>query len=130
LARPAAPVARRVDRGGPNYRCPRSLRAPGQLENYAALTTLPAFRQRVQTRRCVRRPSTMAWTRCRLGSVRFLVLLLAWLTWFPVSGPLPHTSHLNAICLSSQLRDRKERRNLLGNSTVSSRGDLLAAADL
>src|SRR5207237_8668720 len=56
-----------------------------------------ALRHRVHTRRCARGPSTRACTRCRLGRLRFFVLLLAWLTWLPVSGPLPHTSHLNAI---------------------------------
>src|SRR5207248_5483112 len=41
-------------------------------------------------------PSTTARTRCRLGRVRFLVLLLAWDTWLPTRGPLPQISHLNA----------------------------------
>src|SRR3954462_5796784 len=70
--------------------------------------TFPALRQRVQTRRCARLPSTRACTRCRLGRVRFFVLLLAWLTWLPVSGPLPHTSHLKAICVLCPLSAKSQ----------------------
>src|SRR5439155_20934805 len=80
---------------------------PTNRTAYAALTTLPAFNQRLHTRTCIRRPPTTAWTRCRLVRVRFLVLLFAWLTWLPVSGPLPHTSHLKAICPRSPEKSRK-----------------------
>src|SRR5205814_10274793 len=60
--------------------------------------------QRVQPRRCLWEPSTSARTRWRFGSVRFLVLLLAWLTWLPTRGPLPQRSHLNAIEDSPELK--------------------------
>ncbi len=42
-------------------------------------------------------PSIIARTRCRLGYQRRFVLLLAWLTLCPKTGPLPQISHTRAI---------------------------------
>src|SRR5580658_9522281 len=42
-------------------------------------------------------PATTARTRCRFGSQRRRVLLLAWLTLLPDCGPLPQTEHSLAI---------------------------------
>ena len=58
---------------------------------YRALTTLPAFRQRVQTytRRGVP-PSSMR-TRWRFGSNRRLVATIEWLRLWPNDGPFAHT---------------------------------------
>src|SRR5712671_3570670 len=93
------------------------------IPGYAALVTFPALRQRVQTRTCARLPSTMACTLWRFGRLRFFVLLFAWLTWLPVSGPLPHRSHLNAIDSPTATG----RRKIPAFRPESSRGDLLAA---
>jgi hypothetical protein len=63
----------------------------------------PAFRIRlllrhwVQTRIRLGAPSTSTRTDCRLGYQRRLVLLLAWLTLLPVTGPLAHTAQTRAI---------------------------------
>jgi len=56
-----------------------------------ALVTLPAEIHRVHTRTRRRSPlpSTIL-TGWRFGNQRRRVLLLAWLTLFPVEGPLPH----------------------------------------
>src|SRR5207302_7680050 len=58
---------------------------------YAALATLPAFRQRVQTytRRGV--PLSSMRTRCRLGSNRRLVATIEWLRLLPNAGPREQT---------------------------------------
>src|SRR5688500_118492 len=63
----------------------------------AALVTLPALMQRVQASTRSVRPSTEARIFWRFGSVRFLVLLFAWLTLLPTSGLFPQTSHFQAM---------------------------------
>src|SRR6516164_6406629 len=68
----------------------------------AALVTLPALMHRVQTSmRLLRAPFTSARIFWRLGSVRFLVLLLAWLTLLPTRGRFPHTSQTKAMTSNS-----------------------------
>src|SRR5258707_9213448 len=62
-----------------------------------ALTTLPLRRQRVQTRMWRTPPSTLARTRCRLGSQVREVTLCAWLTLRPKVVPLPQISHCLAM---------------------------------
>jgi hypothetical protein len=53
--------------------------------------------QRVQTRSRRVVPSTTARTVCKFGYQRRFVLLLAWLTLWPVVGPFPQISHTRAI---------------------------------
>ena len=66
--------------------------------NYAGLTTAPERIQRVHTRAWILLPPLVAiLTRCKFGSQRRLVLLWAWLTLLPVTGPLPHISHFFAM---------------------------------
>ena len=56
-----------------------------------AFVILPAEMQRVHTRTRRRSPfSSTIFTVWRFGSQRRRVLLCAWLTLFPVAGPLPH----------------------------------------
>lgn len=55
------------------------------------------LRHCVQTRIRLGAPSTSTRTDCRLGYHRRLVLLLAWLTLLPVTGPLAHTAQTRAI---------------------------------
>ena len=64
------------------------MRAAGR---YAALVTLPAFKQRVQTysRRGV--PPTSMRTFWRFGLKRRRVATMEWLRLFPNEGPLLHT---------------------------------------
>src|SRR4051812_49419453 len=62
-----------------------------------ALTTLPLLRQRVHTRMWRTPPSTLARTRCRLGSQVREVTLCAWLTLRPNVVPLPQISHCLAM---------------------------------
>ena len=64
---------------------------------YAALTTLLLRIHRVQTRVRLGAPSTMTRTVWRLGIQRRFRLLLAWLTWLPVAGPLPQMVQTRAI---------------------------------
>ena len=65
---------------------------------YAGLVTAPERIQRVQTLTYMLFPPFVAiLTRCRLGSQRRLFLLWAWLTWLPVTGPLPQISHFLAM---------------------------------
>src|SRR5258708_1522790 len=64
---------------------------------YAALTTLPERRQRVQTRRRRIPPFTIARTRCRFGSNRRGVTLCAWLMFRPTTGPLLQSSQRFAM---------------------------------
>src|SRR6266702_2210835 len=68
---------------------------------YAALTTLPERRQRVQTRKRLTPPFTIARTRCRFGSNRRGDTLCAWLMFRPTTGPFPQTSLRFAIVLNS-----------------------------
>jgi hypothetical protein len=51
----------------------------------------------VHTRRRIGVRWTTAFTRCKFGNVRFLVLRFEWLTEWPTIGPLPQISHLLAI---------------------------------
>jgi hypothetical protein len=71
--------------------------------NYRALRTKPDRRQRVQTfiRFTEPLPST-TWSFWRLGYQTRFVLLLAWLTLLPTTGPLPQTSQTLAITDTSQ----------------------------
>src|SRR5512138_932866 len=62
-----------------------------------AFRTLPALRQREQTRMWRTSPSRLARTERRLGSDRVLVLLFAWETLFPTRGPLPQMSQRRAM---------------------------------
>src|SRR5207237_4107331 len=95
----SAPRGARIEDGG-------AISLAHRGRDQAALVTLPALRQRVQTRRRRCDPFTSARTRCRFGKLRFLVLLLAWDTWLPTRGPLPQRSHLNAIA-----RPHSRKRN-------------------
>lgn len=61
---------------------------------YRALVTAPDLMQRVQTLTVRTVPLLIALTFCRFGYQVVRDLLLAWLTLFPVLGPLPQTSHL------------------------------------
>ena len=63
------------------------------LRPRAAFVTLPALRHLVQTLMFLTCPSTFARTRWRFGNQTRFVALLAWLTLFPNSFALPHTSH-------------------------------------
>ena len=78
-----------------------------QTPDQAGLTTAPERMQRVQalTRTVLPLLATMR-THCRLGSQRRRVLLWAWLTLFPVDGPLPQISQLRAMSLFSSNVDR------------------------
>src|SRR6266852_5211354 len=51
-------------------------------------------------------PSITARTFWRLGNVRLLVLLFAWLTLFPTSGRLPQMLHFQAMLPNSLGRGR------------------------
>src|SRR5689334_22404163 len=75
---------------------------------------------------CLFEPPTSARTLWRLGRVRFLVLLLAWDTWFPTRGPLPHRSHLKAM-LELRKRNAASCRQAPGKSSGA---DRLAAGEV
>ena len=62
------------------------------LRFQTTLVTLPALRQRVQTRMRLTRPSTWARIETRLASQRRRVTLWAWLILCPTDGPFPQTS--------------------------------------
>jgi hypothetical protein len=66
----------------------------------AALITLPAFKQPVQTRIVFTVPFTLALTVRRLGFQRRDVTLWAWETLRPKTGFFPHISHTLAILSS------------------------------
>lgn len=68
---------------------------------YTARCTLPLRRQRVQT--LIRRgvPFTIALTRWVLGAHVRLVLMLLWLTLWPVARVFPHISHFAGIASTS-----------------------------
>jgi hypothetical protein len=69
----------------------------------AGLTTAPERMHRVQALTCTVAPLAVTIrTLCRLGSQRRRVLLWAWLTLFPVEGPLPQISQLRAMIFSPQ----------------------------
>src|SRR5258705_3266026 len=88
-ARTAAPTGR-----------PCGLQPGGLCSSQTAFLTLLLRMHDVHTR--VRRTPSVVATRtvCRLGYQRRLVLLFAWLTLFPVTGPLPHTLQTRAIGVS------------------------------
>jgi hypothetical protein len=72
---------------------------------YAGFTTAPERIHRVQAlTRTVRPVPVTVRTFCRFGSQRRRVLLWAWLTLFPVSGPFPQISHTRAIIYISLQR--------------------------
>ncbi len=63
-----------------------------------ALRILPAEMQLVQTRIRLRVPfSVTTWTGWRFGSQRRFVRLFAWLTLFPLRGPLPQIGQTAAM---------------------------------
>jgi hypothetical protein len=65
-----------------------------------AFWILPAEIQLVQARMRMRVPFAVTIrTGCRFGRQRRLVLLLAWLTLFPLRGPLPQTAQMAAISI-------------------------------
>jgi hypothetical protein len=64
---------------------------------YAALVISPERRHREQTFIRIVLPSLTAFTLCRLGYQTFWVLLLAWLTLWPKTGPFPQISQTFAI---------------------------------
>src|SRR5450759_2257898 len=64
---------------------------------YAALTTLPERRQRVQTRMRLTPPLTIARTRCRFGSNRRGVTLCAWRMFRTMTAPLGRTPERYAM---------------------------------
>jgi hypothetical protein len=69
----------------------------------AGLTTAPERMHRVQTLACTVPPLAVTIrTRCKLGIQRRRVLLWAWLTLFPVEGPLPQIAQLRAMIFSPQ----------------------------
>src|SRR5260221_11503169 len=70
---------------------------PHFLRRRYALTTLPDFRQLVQTRTRLLAPFTMARTGRRFTFQRRRLTLWAWLIAFPNCGPLPQTSHTRAM---------------------------------
>ena len=61
----------------------------GPCRIQGAFTTLPAFRQRVQTYTRAGAAPTMIRTFCRFGSNRRLVATIEWLRLWPNAGPLP-----------------------------------------
>jgi hypothetical protein len=66
----------------------------GQASTFigGAFFTFPAEMHEVHTRTRLRVPtSSTIFTVWRFGNQRRRVLLWAWLTLFPVAGPLPHT---------------------------------------
>jgi hypothetical protein len=77
----------------------------------AALTTAPDLMQRVHTLVFLVFPPALAiCTVFKLGSQRLLVLLWAWETLLPVTGPLPQISHTFAMIFSFYLLPRVNGR--------------------
>jgi hypothetical protein len=74
------------------------------------------LRQRVQTRTCFTEPSTVARTERRFGIERVFVLLFAWETLFPTSGPFPQMSQRRAMACSKNPKERGILRNGGGNA--------------
>jgi hypothetical protein len=62
---------------------------------YNAFLTNPERKHLVQILTLLTAPVLLSTHRilCRFGYHTFLVLLFAWLTLFPTTGPLPQTSH-------------------------------------
>src|SRR6266540_894852 len=78
--------------------------------------------QRVQT--CMRTWAPLGPTAligCKLGLENFFDLLLAWLTLFPLSLPLPQISHVPATVLSSVENDLKKQAVRYHKNTVRAR---------
>ena len=65
--------------------------------NYAALVIRPERRHREQIFIRIVLPSLKVFTLRRLGYHTFRVLLFAWLTLWPKTGPFPQISHVLAI---------------------------------
>src|SRR5690348_11873954 len=84
-------------RAAPERERPRSVGRASRPPGQTAFLILLLRMQDVQTR--VRRTPSLVATRtvCRLGYQRRLVLLFAWLTLLPVTGPLPHTVQTRAL---------------------------------
>lgn len=76
-----------------------------------AFLTSPVRKQRVQTRMRFVDPSMTARTRWRFGLNDRFVLLLAWLTLWPVRGFFAQISHVNAT--GTLLRQRGSDWTLL-----------------
>ena len=74
------------------------------MSSHAGLSTRPERKQRVHIFMYRTAPSCMVRTRCRLGYHLLFVLLLAWLTLWPVRGRLPHIWQTLAICSYLQLQ--------------------------
>jgi hypothetical protein len=68
----------------------RLYRAADPLRYPVAFFTFPERRHRVHTCMCLEPPGVAALTLWRFGCIHFFVLLLAWLTLFPVDLALPH----------------------------------------
>jgi len=86
------PSAIKCQRGSPRIISIRRGKGYPSATIAGALAILPAEMQRVHTRTRRRVPlSSTIFTVWRFGSQRRRVLLWAWLTLFPVAGPLPHT---------------------------------------
>ena len=64
---------------------------------YGALVIILDRMQRVQTLIFLMVPDEMTLTFCRFGYEIFFVRLCAWLTLYPFSGRLPHTSQIRDI---------------------------------
>lgn len=80
--------------------------------NQAALVTRPDLMHLVQAFILRGTPSIKARTRFRLGLKARFFLLLAWLTWFPETGPFPQISHLNAIRNVPPIEKYQIQRNI------------------
>ena len=65
-------------------------RARSERKPQAALVTLPALRQRVQTYSREGEPPTSMRTFCRFGLKRRLVATIEWLRLWPNAGPFLH----------------------------------------
>jgi hypothetical protein len=72
-------------------------REPADSHYRAAFLMDPERMQRVQTCMRLTAEPTITRTLCRFGIQRRLDTLWAWLTRFPNTGALPHTSHIFAI---------------------------------
>ncbi len=83
-----------------------------------ALTTLPDFRQLVQTRTFLLAPFTLACTGRRFTFQRLRLTLWAWLILFPNCGPLPHISQTCAIFGLLQDLTRKDLLKKLQSALV------------
>ena len=83
--------------GSPFFQRQRPRRRCGRYRLELAFLIRLLFMHWVQTRIACGAPSTRTRTVWRFGYQRRLLRLLAWLTLFPVIGPLPHTAQTRAI---------------------------------